>query len=213
MPGKSPSRSILIAIAISLTGLSLPSCSPPAPPAPKGHDHVNKLVVSVKDQRMLLVSHGIPVRSYRISTSKYGLGDRPGSYRTPLGRMEVARKIGGEAPLGSVFKKRRPTGEILKPNAPGRDPIITRILWLKGMERRNRNAFQRAIYIHGTPEERRLGEPASYGCIRMASRDIAELYERINYGADVFVIPGPLKGPENDPSWAKLVRDTSRQGG
>ncbi|MEN9535213.1 MAG: hypothetical protein RIR37_486 [Verrucomicrobiota bacterium] len=153
-----------------------------------GRDNRNKMIVSINDQKMLLVRDGVPVKSYKISTSKFGCGDRPGSNCTPLGRLQVAKKIGCDSPLGSVFKSRRRTGEILKPNAPGRDPIVTRILWLKGTEQRNRNAFRRTIYIHGTPEEHRLGRPASYGCIRMSSRDVADLYDRVGYGADVFVI-------------------------
>jgi lipoprotein-anchoring transpeptidase ErfK/SrfK len=92
-----------------------------------------------------------------------------------------------------VFKSRRPTGEILKPNAPGRDPIVSRILWLHGKEWQNRNTFRRCIYIHGTPEEWRLGTPASYGCIRMSSNDVIDLYKRIGVGAEVQVIRGSLK--------------------
>jgi lipoprotein-anchoring transpeptidase ErfK/SrfK len=155
-------------------------------------DKRNKMIVSVNDQRMLLVRDGKPVKTYKVSTSKFGLGDQPGSNRTPIGHMRIAKKIGCKAPQGSVFKSRHRTGEILKPNAPGRDPIVTRILWLKGMEGRNKNAFRRTIYIHGTPEERRLGYPASFGCIRMSSKDIADLYDRIGYGADVFVVRGSI---------------------
>ena len=180
---------------------------------PQGQDFKNKMVVSVKDQKMLLVSDGIPIKSYDISTSKYGLGDKPGSYRTPLGRMQVAKKIGNRAPLGSVFKSRKRTGEILKPNAKGRDPIVTRILWLKGMEKRNRNAYRRLIYIHGTTEESRLGEAVSYGCIRMASRDVADLYRRVGWGADVFVIKGSIKQPESNGAVALLRRLTGDSGG
>lgn len=181
--------------------------------APKGQDHKNKMVVSVKDQRMLLVSNGVPVKSYKISTSKYGLGDKPGSYRTPLGQMQVAKKIGHRAPLGSVFKSRRRTGEILKPNAKGRDPIVTRILWLKGMESRNRNAYKRLIYIHGTTEESRLGQPVSFGCIRMSSRDVRDLYNRVGWGADVFVIRDSIQEPKADSAVALLNRLTGVSGG
>ena len=160
---------------------------------PFGRDNRNKMIVSVRDQKMLLVRDGKPVKTYRVSTSKFGLGDNPGSNRTPIGRLQIARKIGGNAPIGAVFKNRRPTGEVLKPNAPGRDPVVTRILWLSGTESRNRNTFRRTIYIHGTPEERRLGYPASYGCIRMSSRDVADLFDRVGHGADVFVIRGSIQ--------------------
>jgi len=151
-------------------------------------DGSNKMIVSVRDQRLLLVRGGKPVKSYKISTSKFGLGDRDGSYCTPLGRMEVSRKIGDRAPAGGVFKQRRFTGEVIPPDAPGRDPIVSRILWLRGTEAANRHAFARCIYIHGTPEERRLGTPASYGCIRMGGRDVIDLYDRVGLGADVFVV-------------------------
>ncbi|MEI6177043.1 MAG: L,D-transpeptidase, partial [Verrucomicrobiota bacterium] len=105
-------------------------------------------------------------------------------------------------PLGSVLKNRRPTGEILKPDAPGRDPIVSRILWLNGTEARNKNAFRRTIYIHGTAEEWRLGSPASYGCIRMGSRDVCDLYNRIGFGADVFVIRGSLQSKKSNQASA-----------
>ena len=106
--------------------------------------------------------------------------------------MKVAKKIGRGAPSGAVFKSRRRTGEVLPPNAPGRDPIVTRILWLSGLEPRNRNAYSRYIYIHGTPEEWRIGSPASYGCIRMRSDDVIDLYNRIRTGTKVTVVQDSL---------------------
>jgi len=155
-------------------------------------DDRNKMIVSVRDQKLLLLRDGKPVKAYKISTSKFGEGDIPNSNRTPLGRMRVAKKIGDGQPAGAVFKSRRPTGEVLRPNAPGRDPIVSRILWLTGTESNNRNAFRRFIYIHGTPEMYRLGSPASYGCIRMGCRDVVDLYNRVGTGADVVVIRGSL---------------------
>jgi lipoprotein-anchoring transpeptidase ErfK/SrfK len=154
----------------------------------------DKIVVSVRDQKMVVLRHGEPVKAYKISTSKFGLGDQPGSNRTPLGRMKIAKKIGDGQPAGAVFKSRRPTGEVIEPNAPGRDPIVSRILWLTGTESNNRNAFRRYIYIHGTPEVCRLGQPASYGCIRMGTKDVVDLYNRIHTGAEVYVIRGSLSG-------------------
>jgi lipoprotein-anchoring transpeptidase ErfK/SrfK len=165
-------------------------------------DTRNKMIVSVRDQKMLLVRDGTPVKSYKISTSKFGVGDGPGTNCTPLGRLQVAKKIGGDAPIGSVFKARRRTGEVIAPNSPGRDPVVTRILWLTGTESRNKNTFRRTIYIHGTPEERRLGSPASYGCIRMGSRDVADLYQRVGAGADVFVIRGSIQTKKESGSTA-----------
>ena len=158
-------------------------------------DARNKMIVSVRDQRMMLVRDGKPVKSYKVSTSKFGIGDRAGSNCTPLGRLEVSRKIGDQVPPGTVFKHRRPTGEVVRPNADGRDAIVSRILWLRGTEATNRHAFVRCIYIHGTPEERRLGSPASYGCIRMSARDVIDLYNRVELGADVFVIRSSLAPP------------------
>jgi len=152
----------------------------------------NGVVISVKDQRMLLIKDGKPVKSYPVSTSKFGLGDRRGSNCTPIGRMEVAKKIGKGAPSGAVFKSRRRTGEVLRPNAPGRDPIVSRILWLRGKQGSTRNAFSRYIYIHGTAEEYTIGHPRSYGCIRMKSRDIISLYKELGVGSQVHVIKGPL---------------------
>jgi len=151
------------------------------------------MLISVPEQKLVLFQQGRKVATYPVSTSRYGLGDRFGSYATPVGRMEVAQKIGNGAPLGTVFKGRTPTGEILKPNAPGRDPIVTRILWLRGLDPQNRNAFTRKIYIHGTPQERLIGRPASYGCIRMRSRDVADLYSRVGIGAQVEIANAPVR--------------------
>ncbi|MDB4354082.1 L,D-transpeptidase [Akkermansiaceae bacterium] len=156
------------------------------------YDGSNKMVVSVRDQKMLLVKDGKPVKAYPVSTSKFGLGSGNGTSKTPLGKLEVAKKIGGGAPKGAVFKSRRRTGEVIKPNAPGRDPIVTRILWLRGKEHHNRNTMARCIYIHGTPEERKIGRPASYGCIRMKSNHVIDLYRRVGVGADVQIIRGSL---------------------
>jgi lipoprotein-anchoring transpeptidase ErfK/SrfK len=143
------------------------------------------IVVSVPDQTLALINDGVVVSRYRVSTSKFGLGDGNGTYATPLGAMAVASKIGANAPLGAVFKNRQPTGEVLKPNAPGRDPIVSRILWLRGLEKQNARAYSRNIYIHGTPEERLIGRPASYGCIRMRSQDIAQLFNAVPVGTKI----------------------------
>jgi lipoprotein-anchoring transpeptidase ErfK/SrfK len=151
------------------------------------------IVISVPDQKLVLMQNGVRVAEYPISTSRFGVGDRLGSYATPLGWLEVATKIGDNAPLGAVFKDRRPTGEVIRPNAPGRDPIVTRILWLRGLESASRNAYERGIYIHGTPVERLIGRPVSYGCIRMRSRDVAELYGRVDVGTRVCITPIPLR--------------------
>lgn len=184
-PKNLPNR-LSLALTFAAAALTFSSCATKC-------DSANQILVSVRDQKMLLVKDGEPVKSYPVSTSKFGLGDQPGSKRTPLGTMQVAKKIGGGAPAGAVFKSRRPTGEILAPNAPGRDPIVSRILWLRGTEQNNRNAYRRFIYIHGTPEEWRVGTPASYGCIRMKSKDVIDLYQRVGEGAEVRVIRDSLR--------------------
>ncbi|MBE2180698.1 MAG: L,D-transpeptidase [Chthoniobacterales bacterium] len=148
--------------------------------------------ISVADQKMLVTDKGQPVAVYPVSTSKFGLSSSPGSYGTPVGRHRVVKMIGDGLPSGAVFKSRRFTGEVLPVDAPGRDPIVTRILWLDGRESRNRNSYERFIYIHGTPEERNIGIPSSYGCIRMRSRDVIALYERVGVGAKVDIFNEPL---------------------
>lgn len=144
---------------------------------------------------MTVFDEDMPVATYPVSTSKFGLGDNFRSNQTPVGLLRIRKKIGSGAPSGAVFKSRRPTGEVLPPDAPGRDPIVTRILWLDGMETGNRNAYDRYIYIHGTPEERNIGIPASFGCIRMRSHDVIELYDLVGVGARVQINPGPAASP------------------
>lgn len=144
---------------------------------------------------MAVFSEGKPIATFPVSTSKFGLGDLPSSNYTPVGKMKIAQKVGEGQPMGMKFKSRIATGEIVPVNAPGRDPIVTRILWLKGSEAQNKGAYGRYIYIHGTPEEAKLGTPASYGCIRMASRDIVWLYDLVGKGARIDVLPGPLPRP------------------
>lgn len=173
-------------------------------------DTVHKLVVSVPDQKLALYRKGELIHLYDVSTSKYCLSSRNGSYGTPLGAHEVAKKIGGGQPMGMKFASRRPTGEIVRPNAPGRDPIVSRILWLKGLESSNRNSFGRCIYIHGTAEEWKIGTPASYGCIRMRSKDVVALYRTIGEGARVEIVnetlaPAPPE-PAVEPPVAQIAR-------
>ena len=144
--------------------------------------------ISIPDQKMVLFESGVEIARYDVSTSKFGIGDRPGSYATPLGDMMVTQKIGAGQPSGMKFRNRRPTGEIVQPNAPGRDPIVSRILWLRGLEGRNRLAYQRGIYIHCTAEEWSIGTPASYGCVRMRSHDVIQLFDKIGVGTRVEVL-------------------------
>jgi lipoprotein-anchoring transpeptidase ErfK/SrfK len=155
-------------------------------------DSEHHIVVSAREQKLALLEKGQLIATYPISTSKFGLGDARGSFYTPLGKLEIADKIGDGAAPGTVFKDRRRTGEIVDVNAPGRDPIITRIIWLRGREAQNANAFARDIYIHGTPEERNIGLPVSYGCIRMRSSDIISLFDTVGLGAQVTIVNAPL---------------------
>lgn len=163
-------------------------------------DRVHTMVVSVPDQKLALYRKGQLMKVYDVSTSKFCLSSRNGSYGTPLGVHEIEKKIGGGQPQGMKFSSRRPTGEIVKPNAPGRDPIVSRILWLDGKEPSNRNSYSRCIYIHGTAEEWRIGTPASYGCIRMRSADVCNLYDTVGVGAKVQIVNEPLLLPDVQPA-------------
>ncbi len=176
------STSRLISAAVCLS-LLLAGCAT---------DNRHRMILSVADQKMIVLRDGKPLSSYSVSTSKFGLGDRPGSYATPLGVLRIKEKIGHGLPAGAVFKSRKPTGEVLPVDAPGRDPIVTRILWLEGLDERNRNAYRRYIYIHGTPEERNVGRPVSYGCIRMRSQDVIELFETVGLNSKILITPNPL---------------------
>jgi lipoprotein-anchoring transpeptidase ErfK/SrfK len=151
-----------------------------------------KLVVSLPEQKLAVVVNDKVYRTYKISTSRYGEGDALGSWCTPTGRLAVATKIGAAAPVGGVFQGRRYTGEVLSVNAPGRDPIVSRIIWLRGLDYGNKNAFHRCIYIHGTPQEDSLGKKSSYGCIRMSSSDIVEVFNWITVGTEVTIFDKPI---------------------
>jgi lipoprotein-anchoring transpeptidase ErfK/SrfK len=178
----------------ALTLISLATSLPAAVPILTIGNQVvtNQVIISVRDQKLMLLQNGAKVATYPVSTSKFGLGDDWGRMTTPLGFLAVAQKIGDHAPTGAVFHNRRFTGEILAPNAPGRDPVITRIIWLRGLELQNAHAYRRCIYIHGTPEEKLIGHPASYGCIRMKSSDVASLYDQLPLGAVVQIVSDKL---------------------
>ena len=184
-----------------LLAILLASCAAP--------DTQHKIVVSTREQKLALVDRGNVLAIYPVSTSKFGLGDWRGSRFTPLGKLQIAEKIGDNAPPGAVFKDRRRTGEIVAPDSPGRDPIVTRILWLRGLEAQNANAFGRDIYIHGTPEERFIGTPASYGCIRMRSNDIIQLYNIVGTGAAVTIVNAPLAAAVPSLVSAHSMADTN----
>ena len=172
-------RNVVFCLLFGLCGLLAPL---------RAFDFGSQVIVSVHDQQLVIVNNGEVQAKYPISTSKYGLGDDHGSYKTPLGTLWVCNKIGDNLAPGTVIKNRNATGEIVSPNAPGRDPIVTRVIWLRGLEDQNRNAYERCIYIHGTPEEKLLGKPASYGCIRMRSRDVVRLFDTVGVGTKINIL-------------------------
>lgn len=153
------------------------------------------VVVSIPEQRLYLFNeNGAKVNCYRVSTSRFGLGDIRNSYATPTGQLEIAGKVGDGAVPGTVFKHCHPTGEVCPVNAANRDPIVTRVLPLRGLERQNSMALPRGIYIHGTPDERNIGRPVSWGCIRMKSRDVIALFALVQRGTRVEITTGRVGG-------------------
>ncbi len=151
------------------------------------HGSASEIIISVPDQMLTVIDHRKLIARYPVSTSRFGLGDGVDSYRTPLGTLFVSGKFGDHLTSGAVIKSRVATGEIVDPNAPGRDAIVSRVIWLRGMEAQNRGARDRCIYIHGTPEERRIGKPVSFGCIRMRSKDVIALYDLAHIGMHVMI--------------------------
>lgn len=145
-----------------------------------------ELRVSIADQTIDLLLNGERVKSWPVSTSKFGLGFEPGSFKTPTGAFRIAEKIGGDAPLWSVFKSRLPTGEMALPGGE-EDGVLSRILWLDGQDDANRNTFERYIYIHGTNQEDLIGAPASHGCVRLRNEDVADLFARVPVGTRVTI--------------------------
>ncbi|MFZ6819483.1 L,D-transpeptidase family protein [Undibacterium sp. Ji22W] len=187
------SRLLMALISFTLLLTSLSACTSMTKSETNAKAQQQVLLVSVPEQKMLFIENGQERETFLISTAKKGIGDVPDSYMTPAGTMEIAEKFGDNLALGSVLKDRVATGEVVPVEAPGRDPIVTRVLWLRGLEERNRNAYPRFIYIHGTPQESLLGTAASFGCIRMRSVDIVKLYDAISLGAKVVVSEAPLE--------------------
>jgi len=154
------------------------------------------LIASISRQTLTLVRDGEPVRTWPISTAKNGPGEHMGSGCTPRGRHIIRAKIGAACPPGAIFVGRRPTGEIysadLAERFPGRDWILTRILWLSGSEPgRNRlgdvDTMRRLIYIHGCPDTEPMGVAASHGCVRMRNADIVALFDLVEAGCSVLI--------------------------
>ena len=152
-----------------------------------------KITVNVSKQTLYLMLCNKVIRCYAISTSKFGIGNMAGSNKTPTGLHRVISKVGRNARIGSIFKRRRNIKKIARVNKSGGDLITSRILRLEGLQRgvnkgKNIDSFKRCIYIHGTPDERSIGKPASHGCIRMKNRDIIDLFKRVKKGTQVKLI-------------------------
>ncbi|MEY3479891.1 MAG: hypothetical protein RIQ71_666 [Verrucomicrobiota bacterium] len=124
---------------------------------------------------------------FPVSTSKFGLGSKEGSYKTPTGRFRIARKIGGTAALWTIFRARKNTGRRARPGGK-EDLVLSRILTLDGLDRANANSLARYIYIHGTNQERLIGRPASHGCVRLRNTDMAKLYRLVRRGTAVRIV-------------------------
>ena len=127
-----------------------------------------------------------PIRSYPVSTSRFGIGTEEGSMKTPTGRFRVAEKIGGGLPTDAVFQSRVPLKSD-DPLPPTEDLVMSRILWLDGLDEHNANTRDRFIYIHGTKHEDKIGNPASHGCVRMRNADVVELFDLVDEGAHVTI--------------------------
>ncbi|MDQ2919065.1 MAG: L,D-transpeptidase [Verrucomicrobiota bacterium] len=142
--------------------------------------------ISIPKQQLNLKNGRATVRTFLISSSRFGVGSKEGSLKTPVGKFRIAEKIGAGLPHDIAFKSRRPlraTKEMLRAD----DLIMSRILWLDGLERRNANSHERYIYIHGTNHEETIGRPDSHGCIRMKNAEVAELFEMVEVGTSVVI--------------------------
>jgi len=145
-----------------------------------------KIDISIRDQMLTVKRGDETVRSYPVSSSRFGLGTEEGSMKTPTGRFRIAEKIGGGVPSGTIFQGRVP----LKPGEPfppTEDLVMSRILWLDGLEEHNANTRERFIYIHGTKHEDKIGSPASHGCIRMRNADVIDLFDLVDEDTPVVI--------------------------
>jgi hypothetical protein len=150
------------------------------------------LWVSVSEQRLRLFVHRLQTAEYPVSTAKNGVGCRVNSYQTPTGLLRIAQKIGAGEPVGMIFKERRPTVLHASRSVLDADLILTRILWLEGLEPGvnqggDVDTFSRYIYVHGTNQEELIGQPASHGCIRMRNADVLQLFDAVEVGSVVWV--------------------------
>jgi lipoprotein-anchoring transpeptidase ErfK/SrfK len=147
-----------------------------------------KIRIQAKDQLLHLMEADRVICSFPVSTSRFGLGEAEGSFRTPTGRFQVHQKIGEEHPANTVFRGRVPVPA--QPDWATADDLITsRILWLDGIEEHNANTRERYIYIHGTNQEQLIGQASSRGCIRMRNQDVIQLFDLIDVGTEVEILP------------------------
>ena len=142
--------------------------------------------VSIQNQQLTVNDNDQPIRTYPVSTSRFGIGTENGSFKTPTGRFRVAEKIGGDMPSGTVFVGRVPLDPGDAP-PPTEDLVMSRILWLDGLDEHNANTRDRFIYIHGTRHEDKIGTAASHGCVRMRNADVIELFELVDAGTPVVI--------------------------
>ena len=145
-----------------------------------------KIDISIGDQQLTLTRDGEKVRSYPISSSRFGIGTEEGSMKTPLGNFRIAEKIGHDAAPGTIFKARVALGPD-DPLPETEDFVTTRILWLGGLDQENANTRDRFIYIHGTKHEDKIGIPDSHGCIRMRNADVIELFDLVDETTQVVI--------------------------
>ena len=142
--------------------------------------------VSIRDQQLTVVEDEKPIRTYPVSTSRFGIGTEEGSFKTPIGRFCVAEKIGSDMPNGTVFVGRVPL-QADEGLPPTEDSVMSRILWLDGLDEHNANTRDRFVYIHGTQHEDKIGTAASHGCVRMRNEDVIELFEMVDEGTPVVI--------------------------
>ncbi|MFC1898578.1 L,D-transpeptidase [Candidatus Cloacimonadota bacterium] len=156
----------------------------------------SRIIINISKQKMQLLKNDEILREYTISTSRFGIGNKAGSCKTPLGKHKICEKIGKNAPIGAIFKARKPTGEIADlelDDTYNEDLITTRIITLNGIEEglnkgSGIDSNKRYIWIHGTAEESKIGKPASHGCIRMKNQDIVEFFDSVRVGMEIEIV-------------------------
>jgi lipoprotein-anchoring transpeptidase ErfK/SrfK len=163
---------------------SIQNSNPMSKPSHHQHHLQRNLLVDAARQVLEMMEGKVVTATWPVSTSRFGLGFEEGSFRTPTGCFRIAEKIGDGAPAGMIFRSRIATGKVADQGGE-EDLVLTRILWLEGLDPHNANTRQRYIYIHGTNQEHLIGTPASHGCIRLRNNDMIDLFDRVNEGTHV----------------------------